>query len=37
VARYKCQVMLAIMLLSHAGDGATKATCLRCDIDVESC
>jgi hypothetical protein len=29
--------MLAIMLLSHAGDGATKATWPRRDIDAESC
>jgi hypothetical protein len=29
--------MLAMVLPSHAGDGATEVTWLWCDVDVESC
>jgi hypothetical protein len=34
--RYRCRVMLATVLLSHAGNGAIKATWPRHDVDVES-
>jgi hypothetical protein len=37
VARYRCRVMLATVLPSHAGDDDAKATWLRCDVDVKSC
>jgi hypothetical protein len=36
-ARCRCRVMLATMLPSHAGDGATEATWPRRDINAESC
>jgi hypothetical protein len=35
-ARYICWVMPATVLLSHAGNGATKATWPRHDVDAES-
>jgi hypothetical protein len=35
--RCRSRVMLATVLPSYAGDDATRATWLRCDVDVESC
>jgi hypothetical protein len=37
VARCRCRVMLAVMLLSHAGNGTAEATWSRWDVDVKSC
>jgi hypothetical protein len=37
VAQCRCLVMLATMLLSHAGDDAAEATLPRRDADVEKC
>jgi hypothetical protein len=37
VARCRCRVILVMMLSSHAGNDAAKATWLRCDVDAESC
>jgi hypothetical protein len=36
VVRGTCQVMLVMVLLSHAGDDAAKATWPERDVDVES-
>jgi hypothetical protein len=33
----RCQVILEIVLPSHAGDGATGVTWSRRDVDAESC
>jgi hypothetical protein len=33
----RCRVMLATMLLRHAGEGTAGATWPRGDIDAESC
>jgi hypothetical protein len=35
--RYRCRVMLVTVLLSLAGDGATRMTWPRHDVDAESC
>jgi hypothetical protein len=32
-----CRVMLAIMLLSHDGDGAAEVSWTRRDVDAKSC
>jgi hypothetical protein len=37
MARCRGRVMLATMLPSHVGDGATEATGSWCDVDAESC
>jgi hypothetical protein len=37
MARCQCQVMLATALPTHAGDGVTKVTWPRRDVDVDSC
>jgi hypothetical protein len=37
VTRCRCQVILATMLSSHAGDDATGVTWSWSDVNVESC
>jgi hypothetical protein len=37
VVRCICQVMLAIILPSHASDDAAEVTWPRCGVDAESC
>jgi hypothetical protein len=34
MVRYRCRVMLATMLPSHAGDGTTEATWPWCNVDA---
>jgi hypothetical protein len=37
VARCRCRVMLATMLLSHDGNVAVEVTWSHCDVGAESC